>query len=114
MMLIGRIQFKGKVINSKTYRYSDKDYYLVCIKLDYSNTKDICLYNDVCCLKIKNGIATLAAGVLDKSVGVASYVEVNIGYNRKITLRYTNGDHDSFILTLATSGLPEQYMSICN
>ena len=72
--LMGNIQFKGKVIKSNVFKYGGKDYYMVCVKLDYANTQNFYVNNDVVFLKIKDGIASIAAGFLS-SYGVMNYVE---------------------------------------
>ena len=112
--LIGNIQFKGKVINSKVYDYGGKSYYLICVKLDYTTANNFYLYNDLCGIKIKNGIATMSAGVLNSFDGVTNYVEVNMNNNRKVVVHYKNGDKDEFMFTLDPRGISEKDMNSCN
>ena len=114
MSLIGNIQFKGKVIKSKVYDYGGKSYYMICVKLDYTNTNNFYVLNDLCGIKIKNGIATMAAGVLDSYYGIANYVEVNINNNRKVICHFKNGDKGEFMFTLDPEGLSQNDMNTCN
>src|ERR1700733_12694596 len=78
LSVTGNIQFKGKVINSKVYDFGGRNYYLICVQLDTSNVKSFYVFNDQAFLKIKNNIATMAAGFLDTYYGAATYVEVNM------------------------------------
>ncbi|TWI96840.1 hypothetical protein JN11_03953 [Mucilaginibacter frigoritolerans] len=111
---IGNIQFKGKIINSKVYENGGRTYFMICIKLDYTNTENFYIYNNLCCLKIKNGIATMAAGFFDSDIGVPNYVEANMNRDGKIIYNYKKGDPYEGIFTLEPMGLPESYMNMCN
>ncbi|MDP9079746.1 MAG: hypothetical protein M3O71_20140 [Bacteroidota bacterium] len=114
MEIVGKIQFKGRVISSNIYDYGGKPYYFVCIKLDSSNTKNYYIYNDLCGFKIKNGIATMALGVVNDAVGTAIYVEANTNNKNKIILHYKNGDTDEYMFTLDPRGLKENDLNACN
>ena len=114
LVLIGKIRFKGEIIGKKIYRYAGKNYYLICIKLDYSNTEQIYIYNNLCGLKIKNGIATISAGFYDPALGEPKYVEVNMNSDNKLKTTYKDGSSTVNICTLDPYGAPEKYMNICN
>ena len=114
MELVGKIQFKGKVISSKIYDYGGKSYYFVCVKIDTSNTKNFYIYNSLCGFKIKNGIATMALGVFDSYFGPAIYIEANINNNHLVILHYKKGEPDRYIFTLDPDGLKEKDLNACN
>ena len=84
----GSLQFTGKVIHYRVYRYMNKNYYQVCVKLDSARVKDIFIFNDDDCLKIKNGMATFSAGFLNHTLGSADSVAVNMNHSGKIELYY--------------------------
>jgi len=109
--LIGKIRFKGEIINKKIYRYADKNYHLISIRLDYSNTKDIYMFNDLCCIKIKNGTAVISAGVYEPALGEPKYVEVNMNNDDKIKTTYKDGSSTVNICTLDPYGASEQDMN---
>lgn len=111
---VGKVQFKGKVINSKIYKYSGKDYLMLCIQLDYSNFKEYYVLNDYCFFKIKNNIATMAVGVFNPDEGMPKYVEVNLRGNGSEKLIYANGTVDDVGLSLANYGLTKGDMNNCN
>jgi hypothetical protein len=111
---IGKLQFKGKVINSKVYKYGGKNYYLVCVKLDSANVQAFYIYNDLDCLRIKNGIATLPAGYLNHTLGIVDSVAVNINNSGKIVFHYKDNARDVFPLGFNPMGLSESDMNTCN
>src|ERR1700742_2955013 len=67
---IGSLHFKGKVISSRVYKYYGKNCYQVCLKLDTPGEPDFYIFNELDCIRIKNNIATFAAGYLDHTLGV--------------------------------------------
>jgi hypothetical protein len=111
---IGKLQFKGKVINSKIYRYVGKNYYLVCVKLDSTSVQDFYIFNDLDCIKIKNGIATFAAGYLNHTLGVVDSVAVNINNSGKVIFHYKGNARDVLPLGFDPMGLKESDMNTCN
>jgi hypothetical protein len=111
---IGRLHFKGKVISSKVYRYVGKNYYMVCVKLDSANVKDFYIYNDLDCIKIKNGIATFAAGYLNHTLGIVDSVNVNINNSGKIIFHYKGNARDELPLGFDPMGLKERDMNVCD
>ncbi|BAU56165.1 hypothetical protein [Mucilaginibacter gotjawali] len=111
---IGKVQFKGKVINSKIYSYAGKPYFMICVKLDFSNFRDLEIINEYCFLKIKNNIATVDEGVYSSDVGVPKYVEVNIG-NSGVEKQLTySGDTTVKKFYLPNWGLSKSDLNICN
>jgi len=84
----GSLQFTGKVTHHRVYRYMNKNYYQVCVKLDSARVKDIFIFNDDDCLKIKNGMATFSAGYLNHTLGPADSVAANVNHSGKIELYY--------------------------
>jgi hypothetical protein len=111
---VGKVQFKGKVIHSKIYQYSGKDYFMICVQLDYSNFKEYYVLNDYCFFKIKNNIATMAVGVFNPNYGIPKYVEVNIANSGVEKFVYANGTANDFGLSLANWGLTKDDMNVCN
>jgi hypothetical protein len=111
---IGKVQFKGKVINSKIYSYAGKPYFMICVQLDFSNFRDLEIINESCFLKIKNNIATMDEGVYSSDVGVPKYVEVNIG-NSGVEKQLTySGDTNVKKFYLPNWGLSKRDLNICN
>jgi hypothetical protein len=108
---VGKVQFKGKVINTKIFKYGGKDYFMMCVQLDYSNFKEFYVLNDYCFLKIKNNIATFSGGVLNE---VPKYVEININNSRIERFHYSDGSTDDYGLSLANYGLTKDDMNVCN
>src|SRR5271165_4981770 len=88
MAEIGKLQFKGKVIGSKVYKYFRKDYCLVCVKIDSPEVKNLYVFNDLDCIKIKNGVATFSAGYLNHILGMVDSVAVNINNSGKVVFHY--------------------------
>jgi hypothetical protein len=111
---IGRLQFKGRVINSKVYRYFGKNYYMVCVKIDSANVKNLYIFNNLDCIKIKNGIATFAAGYLNHILGVVDSVAVNINNSGKIIFHYKGNARDELPLGFDPKGLKESDLNACN
>ncbi len=86
----GNIQFTGKVINYRVYKYMNKNYYQICVKLDSAKAKDFFIYDDDDCLSIKNGIATFSAGYLNHILGPADSVAVNPNNSGEVVYHYTD------------------------
>jgi len=114
LSMIGGVQFRGHVIHHKVYDYGGKNYYMVCVKLDYSNVKTFYVFNNICFLKIKNGIATMANGFLSSYDGVATYVDVNINNDRQERFFYSKGQIDTLPLRLNNFNLTKQDLNECN
>lgn len=110
---IGNIQFKGTVISSNTYDRGGRNYFLICVRLDYTNTKAIDIANDLCLIRIKDNIATMAAGFLDPYFGVPRYVEVNINNSGVQKYIYAQGREQSFSLGLARCAAPITQLTFC-
>jgi hypothetical protein len=111
---IGKLQFRGKVVNSKVYKYGTKNCYIICVKLDSANVKDFYIYNDLDCLKIKNGIATLPAGYLNHTLGVVDSVAVNINNSGQIMYHYKGNVRDERPLAFDPTGVSESDLNTCN
>ena len=111
---IGKLQFKGRVISSRIYKYAGKNYYMICVKLDSSNVKSFTIYNELNCLKIHNNIATMPAGVLNNTLGVVDYVEMNINNSKQIVYHYKDRARQEFPLELDPRGVQESDMDFCN
>lgn len=111
---LGKLQFKGKVISSKTYKYYGKNYYLVCVKLDSASVHDFYIYNDLDCIKIKNGIATFSAGYLNHVLGAVDSVSANINGNGKVVFHYKGNARDEYPLAFDPMGLKESDLSACD
>jgi hypothetical protein len=114
MEQIGKLQFKGKVINSKVYKYYGKNCYIVCVKLDSTSVKNFYIFNTLDCIKIKNGIATFAAGYLNHTLGVVDSVAVNINNSGKVIFHYKDDARDELPLAFSPMGLKESDMNACN
>jgi len=84
----GNLQFTGKVVHVRLYEFMKDKCYQVCVKLDSANVKDFSVYNDDDAIKINDGIATFAAGHLDKIFGPADSVAVNVNHSGKVLLYY--------------------------
>jgi len=111
---VGKVQFKGKVVNSRIFKYGGKPYLMVCVQLDYSNYKEYYVLNDYCFLRIKNNIATMAVGFFNSDNGIPKYVEVNIKNNRIEKFTQADGTIDTVGLNLANYGLTRDDMNTCN
>lgn len=85
----GRIHFSGKVIHYRIYRYMNKKFYQVCVKLDSANVKSLLVYNDDDAIKIDKGTATFSAGFFNRVLGAADSVSVNMNNSDKVVLYYS-------------------------
>jgi len=110
---IGNIEFRGKVIKTAVVDRFGKPYCVMCIKLDYTNTNDVYIFNDLCALKIKNGVATIPGGIYDVNF-ICGYIEVNTHNDKKTKYFYKNGQTDEFGLGLSSMALVESDMNLCN
>jgi len=111
---VGKLQFKGKVVNSRKYRYFGKNYYIVCVKLDSGSVKNFYVYNNLDCLKIKDSIATFSAGYLNPVLGVVDSVAVNINNSGQIIFHYKGNARDELPLKFDPLGLTENDLKACN
>lgn len=113
--VLGKISFKGKVINYKVVHneYFGKNLYVLCIRLDYTNTDSFYYFQDENALIIKDGIATIPGGSLVPGY-IPVYIEANIDKNYKIIDHYANGRSDSINLNYNSSGLSKEDMNSCN
>jgi hypothetical protein len=111
---LGKLQFKGKVIGSKIYKYYGKNYYLVCVKVDASSVSDFYIYNDLDCIKIKNHIATFSAGYLDNVLGMVDSVSANMNDDGKVIFHYRGNARDEYPLAFDPMGLRERDLNACN
>ena len=109
---LGKIKFKGKVINTAIIKRYGKEYYMICIKLDYTNTNDFYIFNENSALKIKNGIATMSGGVYIKNNEIV-YIEVNMNDEKKEKVYLKNGQVDVFELLFHSGALMESDMDLC-
>lgn len=112
--IIGNIQFKGKVINSKVYEFAGKNYYMICVQIDTCNVKTFYVLNDLCALKIKDNIATLSGSKYSPDFGFPDYVEINMNKDGKTKFHFKNGTVDEFEWLLHTNGLTEKDLNFCN
>src|SRR5215469_12118188 len=87
----GSLHFTGKVISYKSYRYMNKNFYKICVKLDSANVKPLNIYNDDDAIRISNGTATFSAGYLNHILGPADSVAANIDNDGKIFLIHQGG-----------------------
>lgn len=112
---LGKISFKGTVINYKIVHNEDfgRNYFLMCIKLDYSNTDSFYYFQDKNALIIKNGIATMSAGSYEPNHNPV-YVEININNNYKDIFYYKDGSKDIFELNFDHTGISKEDMNYCN
>lgn len=112
--MVKGIQFKGKVISYKKFAFGGRDSYMICVKLDYSNTPSFYKLNDLCFLKIKDSIATMAVGQADPYNGMATYVEVNMNNSGKEKYTYRSGRTEEFDESLANYKLTVSDINTCN
>ncbi|TCC97711.1 hypothetical protein [Pedobacter hiemivivus] len=110
---LSRIQLKGKVIHFSIIDRYGKQYYMICIKLDYSNVSDFYLFKQSRGLKIKDGIATMSGGIFMKDK-IINYVEINMNNSGKEKFLYKNGDAEEFDLSYGAGGIEEGDMNVCN
>ena len=109
---LGKIMFKGKVINTSIIKRYGKEYYMICIKLDYTNTNDFYIFNENSGLKIKNGIATMSGGVYIENEKI-DYVEINMNNEKKEKFYFKDGSVDVIELLFHKGGLIESDMDLC-
>jgi hypothetical protein len=111
---LGDTQFKGKVVSVKKYEWAGKDYYKICIKLDYTNKQDFFVYNDLAALCVKNDTAIMAAGVFVSGWGPVQYVEFNLNNSHLLRYHYKDGTVHSFNLSIRPEGLTQTDFTSCN
>lgn len=109
-----KLQFKGKVIGSKTYRYFNKNYYVVCVKLDSTSVNSLYIFNNLDGIRIRNGIATFAAGYLNPVLGVVDSVSVNMNNNGKVEFYYKVHAREEHPLGFDQMGVKESDLNGCN
>jgi len=114
LAMVGNIQFKGKVINSKVYDFAGKSYYMICVQLDTCNVKSCYVLNDLCALKIKNNIATMPGSVYDSYLGIPKYIEINMSNKGKMKLYFNSGTVDEPEWLFHANGLTEKDLNSCN
>jgi len=110
----GGLQFSGKVTGYKVYRYMNKNYYKICVKLDSSNIKPLHIFDEDDAITIKGGIATFSAGYLNHTLGPADSVAVNVGNGGKMVYHYTANVLDERTLGFEPMGLAEGDLRGCN
>ncbi|MGN6195590.1 MAG: hypothetical protein ACTHOB_11685 [Ginsengibacter sp.] len=110
---VENIQFKGKVMSSIVIDRYGKQYIVLCIKLDYTNTDSVYIFNNLSALRIKDGIATIPGGLYEKGL-IASYVEINMDNSLKNKIYYQNGEEREYEIGLGSGGLIENDMKDCN
>ena len=109
---LGKIKFKGKVINTAIIKRYGKEYVMLCIKLDYTNIDDFYIFNEYSGLKIKNGIATMSGGVYIENERI-NYVEINMNNEKKEKFYLKDGSVDVIELLFHKGGLIESDMDLC-
>jgi hypothetical protein len=109
----GTLQFSGKVVNFRPYRYLNKNYYQICVKIDSVKLKDFLVFNEDDCLSIKNNMATFAAGYLDHILGPADSVDVNMGNSGKIAYYYKNDAVTKIPMEFDPMGLQKSDLTSC-
>lgn len=112
--LVHKVQFEGRVINSRIYQYGGRNYGIVCVKLDYSNVKDFYICNDLCFIKIKNNIATIDVGFINPDYGFPNYVVVNMHNSGVEIYKYGVDRTLTSRLALTNFGSTAKDMSFCN
>ena len=113
MSFIRNIRFKGKVVKSNIISRYGKQYNIICIYLDYTNTSNFYIFNDLCALKIKDNVATMSNGVFMEG-DIPKYVEINVRGDLMETVYFTNGKVDKFEMGFGSGGVLESDLSICN
>ncbi len=110
----GQVHFSGKVVHYGMYKYMNKNFYQVCVKLDSPNVKPIIIFNDDDALKIDKGIATFSAGFYNRILGAADSVSANISQSGKLVLHY-GAQHaiDSRELKFEPMGLQRSDLDNC-
>jgi hypothetical protein len=109
----GKLQFNGKVVNYRVYKYMNKNYYQICVKLDSAKTKDFFIYNDDDALTIKNGMATFSAGYLNHILGPADSVSVNANNSAQIVYHYKDNALNETPLGFDPMGLQKSDLNSC-
>ena len=81
------IKFKGKIISVYKHNCGGRIYGIMCVQLDYSNVDSFYVYNDMNCLKIVDGIATLPTNCIhpndtfderSNKILQSTYIKVNM------------------------------------
>lgn len=113
--VLGKISFKGRVINYKVVHNEQfgRNYLVMCIKLDYSDTDSFYYFDDENALKIKNGIATMSSGSYQPNYK-PTYVEINVNHNYKNIFYYADNSKDTFALNFTSNGISKEDMNYCN
>jgi hypothetical protein len=86
----GWLHFSGKVTHYRVYKYMNKNFYQVCVKLDSPNAKSITIYNDDDALKVTRDAATFSAGYFNKVLGPADSVAINMDKSDIVILHYAS------------------------
>jgi hypothetical protein len=110
----GWLHFSGKVGHYRMYKYMNKSYYQVCVKLDSPNVKPITVYNDDDAIKVNSYIDTFSAGYINKFVGLADSVAVNVHNNGKIIFFRTGYMIAKKDLAFDPMGLQRGDLDSCN
>ena len=119
----GNIQFKGEVLKIHRIDRWGRIYGMMCIKLDYTNVDNFYRFDDMSCLKIKNGIATLPTSFIgndegyDKRVNAilsAAYIEVNIDNSKQRVFIDKLGNKYLANLFYGSGNLIESDMRLCD
>jgi hypothetical protein len=112
---LGKISFKGMVINYKMVYNAEfgKDYSILCIKLDYSNTDSIYYFQDKNALRITDSIATIPGGVLVPGQ-IPVYLEVNMNNNYRIIAHFADSSTEIYSLNFNYTSLSKKDMNYCN
>ena len=113
MAKLGKLQFRGKVIATKIYRYFGKNYYQVCVKQDTTSMDSLYICNDQDCIRIKNGIATFSAGYLNNILGAADSVSANIDNSGKVIFHYKTHAIEKRALGFEPMGLNKNDLNSC-
>ena len=87
---------------------------MICVKLDSASMKNLYVFNDLDCIKIKNGAATFAAGYLNHVLGVVDSVAVNINNSGRVIFYYKNYARDERSLGFDPIGLKESDLNSYN
>ena len=113
--VLGKISFKGKVINYKVVHNEQfgRNYLMICIKLEYSNTDSFYYFQDENALKIKNGIATMSSGSYQPN-HMPTYVEINMNHNYKNIFYFAHTEKDVSEMNFTSNGLSKEDMNSCN
>jgi hypothetical protein len=110
----GGLHFSGKVMHCRVYKYLNKSFYQVCVKLDSPNVKPVIVYNDDDAIKVSNGTATFSGGYIKKFLGLADSVAVNMHSNGKIIFYRTGYMIDKKDFAFDPMGLQRDDLNNCN